>query len=610
MEQLTRLRTELDELLASLPQAEKLWTTHLAAVAPTHRDSARNLVHYWAIRQFDLRRTQEQLAAHGLSSLGRGEAHVEAMLWAVRAALCALDGGEWRVPGTSAIPIGRGVGVLRRRTVELLGPTPAGRRTRIMVTLPSEAADDKDLVVRLVDRGMNIARVNCAHDDATAWRAMADHVRSASASAGRECRILMDLAGPKLRTGPLEPGPALVRLRPRRDTLGRVTAPALAWLTSVEDPVAAPDPDMVMLPVPRQWLDRRQDGETLRVRDTRGASRRLSLSTVDNRFVARADRTTYLTTGSVLRPAGTHDTAVIGPLPPVDQSLRLRPGDVVDLTRDCAPAVVTAGSPRIGCTLPEVFDHAHVGDRVFFDDGRIGGTVAATGPAVLRVRIDRAAPGGSRLRGGKGVNLPDTRLPVPAMTDKDMADLPTVLELADMVALSFVRAPADVLRLLDELDRLGDQDIGVVLKIETRQAFQQLPQLLLTAMRRRRVGVMLARGDLAVECGYERLAELQEEILWLCESAHLPVIWATQVLEQLAKRGQPSRAEISDAAMSERAECVMLNKGPFIEDAVSVLDDVLHRMTSHHYKKNALLRCLRSWHPDNGDEHREMCHDH
>jgi pyruvate kinase len=72
-------------------------------------------------------------------------------------------------------------------------------------------------------------------------------------------------------------------------------------------------------------------------------------------------------------------------------------------------------------------------------------------------------------------------------------------------------------------------------KIETRDAFERLPELLLTAMRRGRVGVMIARGDLAVECGYERMAEVQEEILWLCEAAHLPVIWATQVLEQLAK---------------------------------------------------------------------------
>ena len=108
---------------------------------------------------------------------------------------------------------------------------------------------------------------------------------------------------------------------------------------------------------------------------------------------------------------------------------------------------------------------------------------------------------------------------------------------------------------------------------------------------------MIARGDLAVELGYERLAEVQEEILWLCEAAHLPVIWATQVLEQLAKSGLPSRAEISDAAMAGLAECVMLNKGPHIDEAVTVLDDILCRMTDHHYKKNALLRQLQSWRP-------------
>jgi pyruvate kinase len=183
------------------------------------------------------------------------------------------------------------------------------------------------------------------------------------------------------------------------------------------------------------------------------------------------------------------------------------------------------------------------------------------------------------------------------LTDKDIADLATAVDIADVVDVSFVQDPSDIVRLHDTLDRLGGDDLGVVLKIETRQAFERLPQLLLTAMRRPRVGVMIARGDLAVEVGYERLAEVQEEILWLCEAAHLPVIWATQVLEQLAKSGLPSRAEISDAAMGERAECVMLNKGAHIEDAVVVLDDILGRMSEHHYKKSALLRQLHSWRP-------------
>lgn len=132
-----------------------------------------------------------------------------------------------------------------------------------------------------------------------------------------------------------------------------------------------------------------------------------------------------------------------------------------------------------------------------------------------------------------------------------------------------------------------------MLKIETKQGFHNLPSILLTAMRSPCFGVMIARGDLAVECGFERMAEVQEEILWLCEAAHVPVIWATQVLESVAKKGTPSRAEITDAAMGHRAECVMLNKGPYILNAVRTLDDILSRMQAHQIKKSSMLRELR-----------------
>ena len=86
---------------------------------------------------------------------------------------------------------------------------------------------------------------------------------------------------------------------------------------------------------------------------------------------------------------------------------------------------------------------------------------------------------------------------------------------------------------------------------------------------------------------------MQEEILWLCEAAHVPVIWATQVLDTLARTGLPSRSEVTDAAMGRRAEAVMLNKGPFILDAVSFLDHLLTRMSDHLDKKSPLLRRLR-----------------
>ena len=96
----------------------------------------------------------------------------------------------------------------------------------------------------------------------------------------------------------------------------------------------------------------------------------------------------------------------------------------------------------------------------------------------------------------------------------------------------------------------------------------------------------------AVELGFERISEVQNEILWICEAAHIPVIWATQVLENMAKTGIPTRAEISDAAKAAQAECVMLNKGPYINNAIQVLKNILIRMSGHSFKKKNELRAL------------------
>src|SRR5450432_2621442 len=169
---------------------------------------------------------------------------------------------------------------------------------------------------------------------------------------------------------------------------------------------------------------------------------------------------------------------------------------------------------------------------------------------------------------------------VPSLTNDDRRALAFVAKHADAVSLSFVRAPEDVRSLHQELARLGRPDLGVVLKIETREGFESLPRLLLEGLRRPALGVMIARGDLAVEVGFERLAELQEEILWLCEASHVPAIWATQVLDTLARTGVPSRAEVTDAAASVAAE------------GVTALADILRRMEKHHYKKRSLFRKL------------------
>ena len=596
-EELAELQREIDTLLARLAEAERRWQHLIVPTDPENRCSAINLVHYWAMRQVDLRDLQYRLACFGLSSLGRSEAHVQATLHRVAAAIAAMRGRGWNPADHAAVEISDGPRLLDRNATALLGPAPQDRAARIMVTLPSEAACDARLVRGFIDAGMRVARINCAHDDPVDWKAMATNVRSAALAADRPCLVAMDLAGPKLRTGPLEPGPPVLRLRPTRNPLGQVVSAGRAWLTAARRPVPPPEPGLPVLPVDGGWLGRRAEGDELRLHDTRGSKRRLLLAADGpGGFVVTVEKTTYVGTGTVLAVVGADDATAVCDLPPTEQWIALSAGDILHLTRDCTPAPVDDDQPaRIGCTLPEVFDTAEVGDRVLFDDGKLGGRVAGIAAERLDVRIDRPAHGTAKLRAGRGINVPDTDLPISALTDKDIADLATVSELADLVQFSFVREPADVIRLFDELRRLGDDRLGVVLKIETLEAFERLPQLILAAMRRRRVGVMIARGDLAVEAGYERMAELQEETLWVCEAAHLPVIWATQVLEQLAKTGLPSRAEISDAAMAERAECVMLNKGPYITDAVVMLDDILGRMAGHEYKKNALLRNLHSW---------------
>jgi pyruvate kinase len=230
----------------------------LDLVHPSYRDSAHNLLHYLAVRRHDLRPLQRQLAALGLSSLGRAESHVLATVDAVLGILHRLAERPWQPPAskTAIVNLAGGQRLLAEHTAALLGPAPRGRGTRIMVTMPSEAADDYTLVHDLLQQGMDCMRINCAHDDAAAWSRMIEHLRRAERSLGRSCRVFMDLAGPKLRTGPIEPGPAVVRIRPRRDVFGRVVAPARVWLTAESSPHAPTSPADACLPArwARGWL--------------------------------------------------------------------------------------------------------------------------------------------------------------------------------------------------------------------------------------------------------------------------------------------------------------------------------------------------------------------
>ncbi len=450
------------------------------------RLSALNFAHYLALRRRDLRDLQPQLMTYGLSSLGRLEGRVLANLDAAIGALRAIIADP---PPNYPRPRAffRGEALLARHTSALLGaPARRERDVRIMVTLPSEAASEPQLMLDLVKAGTETVRINCAHDGPDAWQAMVDHLRGAERQVGRKVRVLMDLGGPKCRTG--------------------------------------------------------------EVRHPEGRSRLFE-----------------------------------------GDCLRLTDGAFADL--DEAPF-------QAACSMPGVLGRLRTGDPVFLDDGKLGGVVERLVPQGAEIRLTRAPGKGGKLKADKGLNFPNTDLGIVALTDEDRRDLDFVARNADIIGYSFVQSGGDIRVLQEELAQRRPDDwqaIGLIAKIETPHAVQKLPEIIVEAASRQPFGVMIARGDLAVELGFERMAEMQEEMMWLCEAAHVPVIWATQVLESLVKKGLPTRGDMTDAAMSARAECVMLNKGPHVVDAVHMLDRLLVRMSEHQTKKTPRLRALRSW---------------
>lgn len=563
-------------------------------------DSARNLLSYLALRRHDIRPLQRQLAELGLSSLGRCEANSLAAVDRLIDVLQRLTPGETPKDACGTMLAGLGEKRLLQHADQLFGGPAPERGIRIMVTMPQEAATDPALVKGLMKAGMDCQRINCAHDEPEIWLKMIENARAAADRMGKTCQVMMDLAGPKLRTGQIQPGPAVLKIRPERDDFGRVLAAAKVWLAAEPQPSPEIQP---FLQLPGKWLAQLQAGDELQFKDARDSSRTLLVTeTTEQGCWAELRKTAYVIPGIELylkKPKDRKKSARVTAVPLPEQSILLNEGDLLLLTqdthsghpavRDGAGKVLTPA--RIGCTLAQVFEDLRPNESVWFDDGKIGGRIQSVQKDVMYIRITHA-PGGAKLKSDKGINLPDSDLKLDALSPEDLKALEFAAQYADVVELSFVNSPEDVRSLLAHLDRLKARHLGVVLKIETRRGFENLAALLLAGMQNPRLGVMIARGDLAVENGFERTAELQEEILCICEAAHVPVIWATQVLETLAKTGAATRAEITDAAMGVRAECVMLNKGPHILETMGTLDNLLVRMQAHRSKKRDLLRKL------------------
>ncbi len=617
----SQLGALLKELRQSRAQTEetqqelmKSWQPHISN--PEFLSSAANMAAYIGLRRLDLREMQTRLAALGLSSLGRTEGHVLANLDAVILALEAMTGAapQQQQMLDAAASFGEDSNRLALRTNHLFGNPPKHRSVRIMVTFPSEAATDYAFVKELVQRGMDCARINCAHDDAEAWQQMIAYVRQAEQETGHNCSVMMDLAGPKLRTGPVALDEAVVHLKPARNQRGRIVAPANVILDAGGRPGCNANKDGLgrrlpaRLSVAAAWLARLQPEDLIKFTDLRGKDGELIVAErlSETEFRATCERSAYLEENLLLRhvPHSAHHHPVfetfINAVSPQPTVILLREGDLLQLTREPIPgepaqideADNSIAPAHISCAQPAALDHLKPSQRVLIDDGHLAAVVEAVDAQGALLRITRAGAQGAKLMAEKGLNFPETELDLPALSEKDLHDLDFVAAHADIVGYSFVQSAADMEQLIEALAARGADKLGIVAKIETKKGLHNLPEIIVRGAGSHPFGVMIARGDLAVEVGYVRLAETQEEILWLCESAHVPVIWATQVLESLVKANVPSRAEVTDAAMAERAECIMLNKGPFVADAIEVLDHVVARMQSHQQKKSSRMRAL------------------
>ncbi|MEL6916818.1 MAG: pyruvate kinase [Bacteroidota bacterium] len=572
-------------------------TTHLLdGINPRYLKSARNLCHYSTFRKFDFRPAQKKLKYMGLTRLSNAEGHILASLIHLRKNLFLIS----EKPNFSSIKPGLSIKnstrLLHKNTKDLLGYRSKGRRVRIMVTLPSQAAHDYEMVLNMAMCGMNCARINCAHDDVEIWKKMISNVKKASKKLKKKIKISMDLAGPKIRTGKVAPGPQLIKFRAKKDEKGKIVTPATLVFVPKSNYRATGDE----LPIADEWFANFELGALVHIEDAKGRNRKLKIVKVSrHQVITHCRKTCYISSGATVNmEASEVEHTQLDNLPSIEQAIILRINDIICITKEDLP-----GSPsefdeegniiktaNISCQLKAVFGKVKSGEKILFDDGKIEGVIISSHPDFFEVKITKAKLKGSKLKAEKGINFPESDLGIGGLTEKDIVDLKFIAQYADVVNFSFVNTAEDVDMLLTEIDKLDVMDsLGIILKIETQTAFENLIEIVLAAMKSNLVGVMVARGDLAVEVGWEKIARIQSEIVSICSAAHIPVVWATQVLESLVKDGIPSRSEITDVNNALKAECIMLNKGPYINDALLLLSTILSNMEDFHNKNNLML---------------------
>jgi pyruvate kinase len=275
---------------------------------------------------------------------------------------------------------------------------------------------------------------------------------------------------------------------------------------------------------------------------------------------------------------------------------RYAQGDCFWLAR--APSELPRGEAGIGCSLPQIIGQLRFGDSVWIDDGELGARVVERVYGAVRLEVIQAPAEGKRLKADKSLNFPDTEMAVSALSDQDLAALPFAAAHADILACSRVQGADDVVALLAALDGCPvrpARELALAIKLESRRAVRNLPEILVAAAARRPCAVMLSAAELAVELGPERLSEAQERILALCAAAAVPLVWTAPELDRLARRGPPSRREFAEAMEGVRGEAVLLDRGPHLLRAADLLADALSQRAEPHARQTPRRDAVASW---------------
>lgn len=599
---------EVQELRRDILKArKKVDSSHL------RYQSLLNLEHYRILRSQNRTALQEKLFLMSLSSLGRSYDHVAASLDTLHDQMSSSLGGEMLSPeemaGFHHVSISEAIELASHNSITLFGGKPSARlskqRTSVMVTLPSYAAEDNGSLIRgLTKAGVRIFRINCAHDSAEVWQAMADVIAEINRdrSDEKQLKIFVDLAGPKIRTGKIKrlDLPVIIGSNKREKEVviypGNTTTSPQSTNSITQEKIPA------SICAEKRFYKKLKTDKVIKVRDSNGKKAHIILTEVTKESARGAiDKKVFLDKDSTLRQKD-ETTAVLNIEKQIDQ-IRLFVYDTLIITEENLlghSAIknsegVVIRSAMISCSLKGMASFVAIGDTVFIDDGKIGMEVLAKRGKAIICRITHAKVNGTLLKEEKGINFPDSELKIAALTKKDRQNILSVIDFADSFSVSFCQKGKDVQELRELLCEYRRDDAGIVAKIETKSAVSNMPEILEALLGCANSGVMIARGDLAIEVGFINMASLQEELLDICNAAHMPVIWATQVLESQMKTNLPSRAEISDAALSGRAECVMLNKGPFAIDTIDILRQILHEMHLLFKKNQKLLSKVTVW---------------